>query len=59
MLVHKRIFHEEIRDPLRSPAGKSALTEALDVHFTLLALPDVPGPKPQTLCQTFQALQLF
>ena len=57
MLVHRKIFHEEIRDPQRSPAGKSAPTEALDVHFTLSALPDMPGHKPQTECQNFNAPQ--
>ena len=32
-------------------------TKALDVPFTLSALPDVPGHKHQTKCQTFNALQ--
>lgn len=55
--VHRRIFREETRDSLRSPAGKTVLTKALDVHFTLSALPDVPGHKHQTQGQTFNARQ--
>lgn len=31
--------------------------EALDVHFILPALPDMPGHKPQTQRQTFNTLQ--
>lgn len=31
--------------------------EALDVHFILSALRDMPGHKPQTQCQTFNTLQ--
>lgn len=58
-LVHKRIFHEEIQDSQRSPAGKSALVKAFDVHFTLSALPDVPGHKHQAECQALCALQAF
>lgn len=31
--------------------------EALDVHFILSALPDMPGHRPQTQRQTFNTLQ--
>lgn len=56
-LVHGRPFHEETRDSQSSPAGKAVLTKALDVHFTLSALPDVPGHKHQTQGQTFNTRQ--
>lgn len=53
VLVHRRLFHEEIQASWRNPAGKSALTNALDVDFTLSAPSDGPGREHQTKCQTF------
>lgn len=57
MLVH-RTFHGETRDPLKGvQLANRVLMEALDVHFILPALPDMPGHKPQTQRQTFNTLQ--